>query len=205
MANSLYESIKSIAEKVTDNFLQCDPNSIWDLFMVDYDTTFPRIPPRNTNTESTAKSFPEMNSKSYSLEGNSITNIMLIVLNYQGKACEEPGKEDECVNNAQGNISITKIKQKNEKKEFENLSSAFKSMKEDKFSNRLQTVNNILKKLESGYFREKFEKEEDKFRGTSNLPFSYVVEMIKDINDVLSLYRDNLCEKVANTWNELKP
>jgi len=199
LANILYESMKSIAENVNDSFVESDPSSIWDLFLINYEIPAGYDNLKHPTFESTGKSVRDSNSKSNSFPNDIVNNMMLIVLNCQGKACEDNCKDekDETPTAQQHDKNLLKSKSKLKGEKKENLSDAFKSMKEEKFSNRLQTVNNILKKLESTYFRDKFEKEEDRIKGTSNLPFSYVVEMIKDLNDVLILYKENLFSQVS--------
>ena len=196
----------SIAENVNTSFKDCDPSSIWDLFLIHYEFNSFVNMSNPTFESSIGKTVREPNSKSNSLPNDIVNNMMLVVLNYQGKACEDESTDDKNAKLLQKEKTLSKLKSKLkiEKKENNNLSDAFKSMKEEKFSNRLMTVNNILKKMESTYFRDKFQKEEDRIRGTSNLPFSYVVEMIKDVNDILILYKDNLISKVASALYAIK-
>ena len=207
LTERLYDTITSIAENVNSSFKDCDPSSIWDLFLINYEyNSFMNMANRTFESQAPGKTtIREPNSKSNSLPNEIVNNMMLVVLNYQGKACENESADDNKTKLLQKEKTLNKSKSKLkiEKKE-NNLSDAFKSMKEEKFSNRLMTVNNILKKMESTYFRDKFQKEEDRIRGTSNLPFSYVVEMIKDVNDILILYKDNLISKVASALYAIK-
>lgn len=206
LTEKLYDTMISIAENVNASFKDCDPSSIWDLFLINYEFNFfANMTNPTFESQAPGKNAREPNSNSNSLPNDIVNNMMLVVLNYQGKACEDDSVEGKNAKLLQKEKSLNKSKSKLkiEKKE-NNLSDAFKSMKEEKFSNRLMTVNNILKKMESTYFRDKFQTEEDRLRGTSNLPFSYVVEMIKDVNDILSLYKDNLLSKVASALYAIK-
>ena len=200
LSNSFYQSINEIAATVDDSFISCDPHSIWDLFLIHYESIINYN--RNCSIDSAGIPVKEINTnKSNSLGNELVNNMMVMVLNYSGKA-----SADEYVDEKQPQESLLKTKEKTKlfKEQPKDVLHAFKSMKEEQFSNRLQTVNNILKKLESHYFREKFESDEDRIKGTSNLPFTYVVEMIKDINDVLKLYKENLLANVANALYSIK-
>lgn len=188
-------SINEIAKTINKTFDSSDKNSIWDLFLINYETNSPKcIQPIVDSSE-----FYSVSSKK-SETNEIINNMMILLLNYQGKALSLNEEESKLEKKETFKTkSMNKSMDKSEK-----VTSAFRNMKDEKFQNRLDSVNNILKKLESTYFRDKFEREEDRIKGTSNLPFSYVVEMIKDINDVLRLYKENLMVNVTRALYKLK-
>ncbi len=191
-SKNLYTSIQEISQTLDESFLKCDSESIWDLFLINFESTSSNYSrySRNMSIDSAGLCKKDFASnKSNTLGNDIVNNMMVLVINYSGKACSE---NSDIQKKKTVNMNGSKDNAKNFPEKKESVFEAMKIMNEEKFGNRLQTVNNILKKLESKYFREKFEKEEDRIKGTSNLPFSYVVEMIKDINDVLKLYKDNL-------------
>ena len=195
-SRNLYQSIQEIAQTIDESFLNCDSESIWDLFLINYESHYGKDSP--DMTMDSKKDFAS--NKSITVGNDLVNNMMVLVINYSGKPCSKN-------NDIQKKKTLIMNDTKDAKHSYEkndNVFKDFKSINEEKFGNRLQTVNNILKKLESKYFREKFEKDEDRIKGTSNLPFSYVVEMIKDINDVLKLYKDNLMTNVANALYKVK-
>lgn len=200
-SNNLFESLSEIAETILSNsFLDYDKNSIWDLFLVKYDKTTDFIRSQEFENPTTLYDLASKSSKNFQNSDELISNMMVILLNYQGRASANDQIDEKAMHlGDQGKNEAEKVSVKNQRKNEnkDNLFGAFKTMKETKFNNRLQTVNNILKKLESKYFRDKFEKEEDRIKGTSNLPFSYVVEMLRDINDILLIYKENLFMKVT--------
>lgn len=203
-SNNLFESLSEIAETIlSDSFLDYDKSSIWDLFLVKYDRSNDFIRSQEFENPSTLYDLASKASKTKFQDSDDlVSDMMVILLNYQGRAsASNDDQNDKKVMNLEENEKneADKVSVKNQKKSNnqDNFLGAFKTIRETKFNNRLQTVNNILKKLESRYFRDKFEKEEDRIKGTSNLPFSYVVEMLRDMNDILLIYKENLFMKVT--------
>lgn len=197
-SQTIFKSFSELSASVNNSLSYYDDTSIWDLFMINY----------NRHENHFIHKDVEKNSANSLKEGQTqtdqigVTNMMIILLNHEGKASSDKNKNTKSCDieksQDEKKETVSPVSPLSPKKTNE-FGFSFKNVKEKSFNDRIQTVNNILKKLESKYFRDKFENEEDRIKGTSNLPFSYVVEMFRDINDVMLIYKENLIKNVEES------